>query len=327
MKNLQIILLSICTFYGCSQRNLSEIDNTQLKSKSTAWEANNLLGRVKSWQTEIFDATDYKFGEPVYVSKYQSAYLFNAYGFVQSSKSTFTSEYYNNNFEEEMVYLDEELGLVQKRNYKSVSDNSVYEFFQEFQYDSLNRNKQKTHRNLITGDVELSKWDYQEGQARITSYDENMELLKVQIEKYDSYKNLISNVTYNKDGELERGSYRTYDEDDMIKDSIIIQYSFGRVINTIKYDKIGRIEYLENYELEENGSISDLKGSYIEYDSNNFHSSHTIKEFKGDNSVILQKYRVEIKTDIVGNKTEEVKVNADTNRIVEKTLFTHQYYE
>jgi hypothetical protein len=321
-----ILIISIISLISCTD-SVDDNDNSSIKSTTqTAWEANHLLGEVKSWQTETFDVSDYKFGEPVYVKQYQSTTLFNPYGFVKTSESTFTSKYYNNNFEEEMIYINEELGLIKERKYKSITDDESSEFFQEFQYDSLNRRRQRIHRNLITMDEKFSKWDYQDGQERITDYDENMNLSEVQIKKFDENHNIISDVTYNKDGELERGSYFSYDRDELFKDSIVLQYSFGKYVNTHSYDRVGRLVYQESYEIEEDGSISDLEGSFVEYDSNDLYTSHVIKEFKGDKSIILQKYRVEIKTDGVGNRTEEIKVNTDTNRIVEKQLFTYQYY-
>lgn len=321
-----ILSVYILSFISCTD-NVDDNIGTPVNSKTlTAWETNQLLGEVKLWQTETFDVSDYKFGEPVYVSQYQSTTLFNPYGYVQSSRSTYTSKYYNNNFEEEMVYLDEELGLIKERRYKNITDGKSNVFYQEFQYDSLNRRRQRTHRNLITNDEEFSKWDYQNEQERITDYDKNMNLLRVHIKKYDDYHNTISDVAYDEDGELKRGVYFSFERSELVKDSMVFQYSFGKYVNVNSYDWVGRLVYQESYELEDDGSISDFEGSFIEYDTNNLHTSHIIKKFKGDKSVILQKYKVEIKTDPVGNITEKIKINADTKRIVEKELFTYQYY-
>jgi len=328
LYSMKQFILSICILscISCAD-SVVDNDNALLGSNAqTFWEANFLLGKVKMIQTESFDVPEYKFGEPNYVLQSQGVYLINSFGFLKSSNTTFTSQYYNSQSEEEIKYINKELGLMENRKFKRISDGDTNEFYQEFQYDSLNRRRQRIHRNLITGDEELSKWEYQDGQERITDYDENMNLSEVQIKKYDTYHNVISDVTYNKDGELERGSYYSYERDDLFKDSIVSQYSFGKYVNIHSYDKVGRLVYQESYELEEDGSISDFEGSFIEYDSNNLQASHTIKEFKGNNSIILQKYRVEIKTDRVGNKTEIIKVNTDTNRIVEKQLITYQYY-
>lgn len=292
----------------------------------THWEVNRLLGKVKSWKTERFNVLEYKFGEPVYQSVSKETYFFSPFGFIQSSTSSYSSEYYNYSFEEEYKYLNEEMGLVENRKYQRMSDNKLTEIVQEFQYDSLDRKKQRMHRNLTTGVDELQIWSYEEGQERIAEYDENSELSNLQIRKFDSFQNLISDITYDKDGKLKNGNFSTYDKGELVKDSAVFKFSSSKDVAVYEYDRIGRIKLIKRFEIDSNESASGLQGSLINYESSNFNDSYTLKEFKGDVSIITEKYRFEIKTDSFGNITEKVKINIDTNSIMEKELFEYQYY-
>ena len=284
-----------------------------------------LEGKVQTYESNSYEVTDYKFGEPVFNLYATINYNYNEYGFVVNAMRKFEGKYYNSLFTENLEYNNPVLGLISKREYESVSDEKKDSYTQSFKYDSIsNKLIERRTLNIDKNTSELTTINYEPRQVRTTRYDDSSnEFKELVIQKLDDKGNLISSIEYDKDG-------KAYDERHILKlkngvskDSLIYRFQDGDIyyIGVFTYDKnLREIKFVEYDEDEVDGYIK-------EYDNDNKNSSYTKQEFSGLQEVIIKKFKVQMTLDEAGNIVEELITNLDNNQIENKNVSNYTYYK
>lgn len=312
-------LLFFCLiFFICCNTETKE--TTKIENDLTLLK---LKGKVKKYSYDVFEVESYKFGEPQFELNYSVNFVFNSFGF--EKKYSFVSHYKNSTSisEESIEYSDSLNGIRSKRTYKS--DYSDYVNF--FQYDSISKKlttvKTVDSKNNTT---KIRTFEYEKGIERTSYYDESNVLEELSVKKFDDKGRVLEEVDYDKDGfELDE-MYTFYFNDDSKKDSVVDRFTSDRKIyniTTTLFDNTDRIIKETTYD---DGKLDDVDGYYIEYDDSNYNSSYNLFKFKRNSEVVLEKFRVTKKLDNMGNVSEEVKLNLNNNKIVEKTVYSYEYY-
>ena len=316
MKKLLIILF-LPLFYCCNTitKETSKVEN-HLTSK-------HLKGKVKKYSYDFFEVESYKFGEPQFKLEYAVNFIFNSFGFEESYN--FISHYKNPTSIDEMFieYSDSINGIPSKRIWKSDYSNLV----SFFQYDSISKKLTKSKvvdsKNNTTT---IFTFEYEKGIERVSIYDESNGLDQLKVKKFDDKGRVLEEVNYDKDGfELDE-IYTFYFNDGSKKDSVVNRSTFDRKIYDITTTLIDNLDRVIKETTYDDGKLDDVEGYYTEYDDSNYNSSYNLFKFKRNSEVVLEKFRVTKKLDNMGNVSEEVILNLNNNKIVEKTVYSYKYY-
>ena len=313
------LLLFFCLiFFICCNTETKE--TTKIENDLTLLK---LKGKVKKYSYDVFEVESYKFGEPQFELSYSVNLVFNSFGF--EKKYSFVSHYKNSTSisEESIEYSDSLNGIRSKRTYKTGYSDVV----NHFQYDSISKKltsvKTVDSKNNTT---RIRTFEYEKGIERISYYDESNELDKLTLKKFDNKGRVLEEIDYDKDGFEIDEFYSFYFNDGSKKDSIVGRFfSKSKIYNifTSLYDNTDRIMKETTYD---DGKLDDVDGYYIEYDDSNYNSSYNLFKFKRNSEVVLEKFRVTKKLDDMGNVSEEVKLNLNNNKVVEKTVYSYEYY-
>lgn len=313
------IILSICLlFFVCCNTETKESSKTENDLTSL-----HLKGKVKEYSSDTFEVESYKFGEPQFELSSSKTKVFNPFGFIEKTNSVYHYEYSTSNYETSIDYLDSVNGIRSKRTYKSDGSDVV----NIFQYDSISKKLTKVKTiDKKDNTTTIRTYEYEKGIEREYHYDESDELDLLRITKYDDKSNFLEMVEYDKDGFEIDEWYIYFFNDGSRKDSLVNRFSSDRKIYSITTTLFDNTERIINKTTYDDGKLDDVYGYYIEYDESNYNSSFNEFKFKRNIEVVLEKFRITKKLDDMGNVSEEVKLNLNNNKIVEKTIFSYEYF-
>lgn len=314
----KLIVLFLFLFYCCNTKTKETtiIDNGYILKK--------LNGKVKKFSYDFFEVESYKFGEPQYVLSFSENFVFNSFGF--EKKSNWITHHKNSKSITKISteYSDSLNGIRSKRTHKSEDYGDYDEFFY---YDSISKKLTTVKAvDLKNNNVFKKTFEYKKGVERMYHYYKSNELYELSVKKFDNKGRVLEEIDYNKDGfELDE-MYTFYFNDGSKKDSVVGRLTDTRKIyniTTTLFDNSDRVIKETTYD---DGKLDDVEGYYTEYDDSNYNSSYNLFKFKRNSEVVLEKFRVTKKLDNMGNVSEEVKLNLNNNKIVEKTVYSYEYY-
>lgn len=325
-----MFLFSLFFLVGCEQ-NKSSNNSKNISENLTHVEIEGLKGKVKTYVLKSYEVNSYEFGEPQFELRSTITTNFNIYGYKTESETKYQSEYYNNYFKESYEYSNPKSGIVLVRKYQTtmgneIGDNEQRYYLQNFIYDTISNKvieRKTVNEKENTSDSYI--YSYEKNEVRTSKYNNlTNELVGLTIEKFDNKGELISSIEYDNDGKEGDERYITKLKNGFKKDSSVYRFSDKRIygIYVLTTDKLGREVNSKSYQ----DDLNEIEGYIIEYDNSDLNSSFTKKEFKTNEDLIFKKIRVIKKYDDIGNLIEIQKLNLDTNKFEEKTVFELTYY-
>ena len=300
---------------------------TEPEKIQTGWEYYNLSGKVKRLEKREGVVVEYKFGEPVFEQEASTIVDFNEFGFITKIQNTSSKKYDYIESERVMSYDNPKAGYRKKESFKGISyDGTNREYYFLNEYDTISK-RITTRKSVdaITKEEEISVWEYKKKENRISKYNNDGELIQLEIENFSSQPQ--SNIFYDGKGDVSYEYYTFKNGNLLAKDSTVFYFSDDASAYANSYDKSERLINSKRYIFKiKDNSIEDAGETTYVYESSSKNSSYNLREYNDLNKTLKNEYRFQKNLDEMGNVIEEFKINMATNKIEEGISYTINYF-